>query len=76
MKTKGVDSLESITLPLNFNETLSKLFTILGGMYGKLFFKKQFRGFEKTSKSIQSDQQLMEGYLMMAANSKPHIKIQ
>jgi ubiquinone/menaquinone biosynthesis C-methylase UbiE len=76
LKTERVDNLKPGISPLNFNEKLSKLFTILGGIYGKLFLKKEFIEFEKASKSVQSEQQLMEGYLMMAVNSKPHLKIQ
>lgn len=76
LKTEGVDSLKTDGLQRNFNEKLSKLFTILGGIYGKLFFRKEFRKFEKASDSVQTNKQLMEGYLMIAANSKPHLKIQ
>lgn len=75
-KTKGADSLKAGTSRRNFNEKLSGLFTILGGIYGKLFLKKELMEFERASKSVQPNQQLMEGYLMMASNSKPLAKIQ
>ena len=76
LKTERVDSLKTGTFRPNFNEKLSRLFTILGGIYGKLFFKKELMEFEKASASVQPNQQLMEGYLIMASNSKPFSKIQ
>ncbi|QHV99909.1 class I SAM-dependent methyltransferase [Spirosoma endbachense] len=70
LKIEEVDNLKEFKRKKNFNEWLSKLFSLLGAVYGKLFLQKEFLLFKETDLKHQPTQKIMAGYLIMALNLK------
>jgi ubiquinone/menaquinone biosynthesis C-methylase UbiE len=72
LKIEEVDNLKRFKRKKNFNEWLSKLFSLLGTVYGKLFLQKEFLLFNETDMMRQPSQKIMAGYLIMALNIKKY----